>query len=156
MWRIHIWGEFYVLCISLSKTVFKAANGLEREELTLFCGSPATRLNSAEGRRRWLSSTSLAEVLFGPRDRGFVCKASRCMAQRKRGLTRGVRLDHENQSKVPLGYFARVIPSVIFPRNLHGEQMKRAAAGLLNKACVMASRLPLAPSLIPPQCFGMF
>lgn len=47
----------------------------------------------------------------------------------------------------PLGYFARVILSVMFPMNLYSEQKENAAVCLLNKACVMISWLPLAPNL---------
>lgn len=144
-------------CAFLSwRTGLEPSNRLKREQLTLFCSSSAARVNSCDGRQRWLSSTSLAGVLFRLRDRGFVCKASRCMAQRKRGLTRGVHLDHENQSKGLWDVSPVSSRLVMFPMNLHGEQMKRAAAGLLNKARVMTSWLPPASNLSLPQCFGCF
>lgn len=78
------------------------------------------------------------------------------MAQRKRGLTRGVHLDHENQSKGLWDVSPVSSRLVMFPMNLHGEQMKRAAAGLLNKARVMTSWLPPASNLSLPQCFNYF
>lgn len=113
----------------LQRTGLEPSNRLKRKQLTLFCSSSAARVNSCDGRQRWLSSTSLAGVLFRLRDRGFVCKASRCMAQRKRGLTRGVHLDHENQSKGLWDVSPVSSRLVMFPMNLQWRADEEGSCG---------------------------